>query len=325
LNFNRIEAKMITAINSSAAIALTLLQTMAASEAALNVGGAAPASSSKIDLTQQNPVSGNTLLAIINAAHTDKTTQAASTKSGAAGSENSSDEYTTAGAVANLTSVAASASGATASVMNSVIAAISNDKDNFYGNVCEGNNAAEKANQKLTSQQLSDILLSGEALIWGITPTTRGIDFGTLSLNDLVSGLKDAISGSQDLVDRMSQWLQDGMPTNNKYFGNTCFQNMSLDENKKIIEENNANIAQMKTTYAGVTKAIAEGTVKIQKPSDVAGLDYVEGDYEFTQLSAQSYEGRTTKDGSYNYKFLEQHSSNGWLTGMAGVGIYISW
>ncbi len=84
-------------------------------------------------------------------------------------SSNSSDGYSSAATISALKAIMSGASGPQAGVMAAIVASISTKNNDYYGAIVEAGNAAAQANEKLSSQQLSNILLSGGSLVSGIT------------------------------------------------------------------------------------------------------------------------------------------------------------
>jgi hypothetical protein len=258
-------------------------------------------------------------------AGTNSTSDAKTASNSSAKSLNSADGYSSASTIAALKAIQSTTSGPEAGVMAAIIASISNSND-LDGNSAEAGNAMAKANaQLLTSQAISNTLLSGGSLINGLTTSGNGSlgDPITLSLKDIENNLSNEITAGQTENDLMSQWLRGGMSSSNKYFGNTALASMTSDQIQQIINTNEASVAQEQTEYAGMSAAAANGTLKIQRATDVQGLDYVDAVPQYNGSSGGGL--GWASNGSCNGTYLEEHARNSYLTGVMGAAIYLSW
>ncbi|MGA8171989.1 MAG: hypothetical protein WB816_14310 [Methylocystis sp.] len=254
------------------------------------------------------------------------TSTASSTAQGSSGSANSADGYSSASTVAALKAIQSTASGPEAGVMAAVVNSLSNSND-FYGNYAEAGNAAAQANENLSSKQVSDILLGGGSLVEGITPTVGGgTGFDTVSLNDIVNNLSDTITAEKSNDAVLSQWVADGMPSSQVEYGHSALANMTPDQIMQIVTQNEADISNLETEYNGITTAMKNGNLTIQKATDVQGLNYVDAVAQDTESADKN--GMVVgwaSGGGYNGEYLDKNASTGYLTSIDGVGVYLSW
>lgn len=208
--------------------------------------------------------------------------------------------------------------------MAAIIASISNSND-VYGNLSEGTNAASKANENLTSKDISDDFLGGGSLVKGIAPGLPGV-VTTLSLKDIVNSLSADITAEHNNNNVLSQWVADGMPSSNKVYGNSALKIMTPDQIQQIIVQNEADVAQQQTQYSGMTTAIANCILKIHRATDVQGLESVNSTLQcIVSPGGGGYETTNSSNGSVNQAHLQKTANNSYLTSLDGVGIYISW
>ncbi len=101
---------------------------------------------------------------------------------------------------------------------------------------------------------------------------------------------------------------------------------MTPDQIQQIIERDKDNIAQEQNAYANITAAAANGTLHIQRATDVDGLNYIDSSKKFTELSGgNGYELASSQKGGYNTAYLQQHSNDSYLMDVNGLGVYFSW
>jgi hypothetical protein len=236
-------------------------------------------------------------------------------------SSDSLDSYSASSSISSLKFAASAASGPAAGAMAAIVAALSS-KNGFYENDAAAANAAFQANSNLSSQQLSDTLLSGGSIVGGLN--ADGSSFETESLASILSSVKNAIVSGAQGDEELSQWVQGGMSSSEHTYGKSAMAALSTDQINNIISSNEQSIAEMKNTVSGVEAALAKGTLKIQKATDVVGLNF--SDEVVKRVAVQGGENSIKiKDESYNINYENEHKGNGFLTSINNIGVYLSW
>jgi hypothetical protein len=177
-------------------------------------------------------------------------------------------------------------------------------------------------NNNLSSQQISDDLYSGAGI-----PTIGGSAAGGDAMDTIASQtklLQEQATGVSAIISQQTQWLAQGRPAdNNLNVDAKTFQNMTDDQMAGFMasEQDTVNLDTSKAT--AITQALGNGTLSIEKATDVQGLDYSETD----SYSVNGNTGSGSLSVSENQSFLQQDADGKQhaLMTIGGVPLYLSW
>jgi hypothetical protein len=152
---------------------------------------------------------------------------------------------------------------------------------------------------EMTSQQVSDAIYSDQGISGGISTMAGEINAMNASVNFL----------SQDVA-KLTTWVAAGMPSDEN------MGNLSNDTPDQIYSMIAANAA-------GIATAFQNGTLTIQKATDVQGLDYSETVWNSTNGNGSS----AGLSQSYSQAFLNAAADgkNHMLTTIGNVAVYLTW
>jgi hypothetical protein len=162
---------------------------------------------------------------------------------------------------------------------------------------------------EMTSQQVSDAIYSDQGISGGISTMAGEINAMNASVNFL----------SQDVA-KLTTWVAAGMPSDEN-MGN--LSNDTPDQINSMIATEQNQIATESANAAGIATAFQNGTLTIQKATDVQGLDYSETVWNSTNGNGSS----AGLSQSYSQAFLNAAADgkNHMLTTIGNVAVYLTW
>jgi hypothetical protein len=191
------------------------------------------------------------------------------------------------------------------------------ENEQAMGNIVQTMLDTQASNNALTSQQISQALYSGQGV-----PSLNGPGDDTLQHE---MGLLQTFGNElTTIVAQQTAWLAAGRPTQDSGgVDSAAFQNMTDAQVKSQIAESQATADNELSTASEVSQALSDGTLQIQKATDVSNLKFV--DIQTYDIFGSGMTGGA--DISYNQAALDT-SSDGTQHAFANVGgvqLYLSW
>jgi hypothetical protein len=175
-------------------------------------------------------------------------------------------------------------------------------------------------NYALTSQQISDTLYSGGGLPQVGAPAMTDTFAGQVSNLQTIS--KAMLKETAD----QTQWLAAGTLVQNTLDsnGNSIFQSMSSTQFQNFEASVTKSADELAQTASEVSTAFNNGTLSIEKATDVNGLNYSETDTWNVNGGTMSTGGSSVTS---NYSLFDPSADGTQHTGLnvGGVELYLSW